>query len=101
MHPIPGQGSPGPGQAVDNFPNQRLSRILETHKDKVSFSPEELKDFKQLVDTVMGASMITPPPVGTFPHPPSKPRPRNSAAVKVQSGQVVRRRPQVSIHNRH
>lgn len=47
----------------------------------------------------MGASMITPPPVGTFPHPPSKPRPRNSAAVKVQSGQVVRRRPQVSIHN--
>lgn len=113
-HPIPGQDTSAPVQdpsalghsslvqeEMSPNPNtlshSHLSRMLETHKDKVTFSPEELQEFKQLMEAITGARMATPNALHNrvVPHPPNTPKPRNSAAFKVENGHTVRRRPYV------
>ena len=94
MEPAPGQASPALGQTSPIpglVPHSRLSRILETHKDRVTFDPAELREFKHIVKKITGPRMISPSPP---PHPPSTPKPRTPAA---ESGHATHRRPHVSV----
>ena len=104
-HSAPGQGSIGLGQrspdlgqislGSDTATHLQLSKVLETHKDRVKFSPEELRELKQLVETITGEKMTSPSILCNTvrPYTPISPKPRKPMDFRVESGH---RRPRVS-----
>ena len=102
-HSAPGQGSigqmsPDPGQislGSDTATHLQLSKVLETHKDRVKLSPEELRELKQLVETITGEKMMSPSILckTVRPYTPLSPKPQKPVDFQVESGH---RRPHVS-----
>ena len=72
-----------------------LSGAIEKHKDRVTFTPEELGELKHLVETIAGPRVTAQTIVQTkaVAHPLCATKPRTSAAKKG----LGHRRPSVSL----
>ena len=73
-----------------------LSQVLKTHRDRMEFDPDQLRELKQLVQKITGPRMVSPTPGRPVPRPPTTPKPQTPAATKVGRDRAARRRPQVS-----
>ena len=67
------------------------------HKRKVSFTPDQLKECKQLVEKILGARMLPPTPRKMCPYYPSSPlQLQTTRIIRAGPAQNVQKRPHVS-----